>query len=30
MAHHCDELLSIVVNATIVVNKAMHDHNEDL
>jgi hypothetical protein len=28
--HHCDELLLIVVSATIVVTKAMHDNDEDL
>jgi hypothetical protein len=28
--HHCDELLFIVVTATMVVTKAMHDNNEDL
>jgi hypothetical protein len=30
VAHHCDELLFIVVTATMVVTKAMHDNDEDL
>jgi hypothetical protein len=28
--YHCDELLLIVVTATIAVTKAMHDNDEDL